>query len=156
MTDGIHIRRIMVAVDGSDVSRFATESAARVAEAYAAELILLHVVDEQVVEDLAQDHDPGRANQAREQLRENGEIYLRDAGRIADAAGVKHRTMIATGDPCAVICDTAEAQDADLIVIGKIGRRGARRILMGSVTRRVIELTDRPVLVVGRPPAPAA
>ena len=59
--------------------------------------------------------------------------------------------LIAEGDPCAVICDTAGAQDVDLIVMGKIGRRGARRILMGSVTRRVIESSDRPVLVVGAP-----
>jgi nucleotide-binding universal stress UspA family protein len=146
----------MVPVDGSEFSRFAAEHAARVAQAYGAELILLHVVDEQVIEDLAQNANHDRALQVREQLRENGQMYLRDAARIADESHVAHREMIAEGDPCTVICDTATAQDVDLIVMGKIGRRGARRILMGSVTRRVIECTDKPVLVVGRRPVQAA
>ena len=150
MPDGMRVARVLVPVDGSEVSRFAVEHGAHVAQPYGAELILLHVVDEQVVEDLAQEPNHDRAQQVRDQLRENGQMYLRDAARIADESQVVHREMIAAGDPCAVICDTATAQNVDLIVMGKIGRRGARRILMGSVTRRVIELTDKPVLVVGR------
>jgi nucleotide-binding universal stress UspA family protein len=150
MADGMRFLRIMVPLDGSEFSHFAVEHAARLAQAYAAELLLLHVVDEQVVEELAQDGNHNRAQQLREQLRENGQMYLRDATRIADECQVAHRELIGEGDPCAVICETAAARDVDLIVMGKIGRRGARRILMGSVTRRVIESTDRPVLVVGR------
>ena len=42
--------------------------------------------------------------------------------------------------------------DVDLIVMGKIGRRGARRILVGSITRGVIECSDRAVLVITGPP----
>jgi nucleotide-binding universal stress UspA family protein len=156
MPDGIHITRIVVPVDGSDFSRFAAEQAAHLAQAYGAELTLLHVVDEQVLEDLAQAGNHDRVQQVREQLRENGQIYLRDAARFADEHQAAHRELIAEGDPCAVICDTAAAPDVDLIVMGKIGRRGARRILMGSVTRRVIESTDKPVLVVGRRPPAAA
>jgi nucleotide-binding universal stress UspA family protein len=155
MPDAIRLVRILVPVDGSDFSRFAAEQAARAAQAYAAELLLLHVVDEQVVEDLAQETNHDRAQQVREQLRENGQMYLRDAARFAEEYEVAHRELIGEGDPCAVICETAGAQDVDLIVMGKIGRRGARRILMGSVVRRVIESTDRPVLVVGRRPAAA-
>jgi nucleotide-binding universal stress UspA family protein len=40
----------------------------------------------------------------------------------------------------------------NLIVMGKIGRRGARRILVGSITRRVIESTELPILIVTGPP----
>jgi nucleotide-binding universal stress UspA family protein len=156
MPDGIRIARIIVPVDGSDFSRFAAEQAARLAQAYGAELILLHVVDEQVMEDLAQAGKHDRAQQVREQLRENGQRYLRDAAHFAGKCQVAHRELLAEGDPCAVICDAASAHDVDLIVMGKIGRRGARRILMGSVTRRVIESTDKPVLVVGRRPPQAA
>ncbi len=152
MPDGIRVLRIMVPVDGSEFSRFATEQAAQIAQAYAAELILLHVVDEQVAEDLAQGGNHERAQQVREQLRENGQMYLRDAARVAEEWHVVHRGLLAEGDPCAAICDTATAQHVDLIVMGKIGRRGARRILIGSIARRVIESTDKPVLLVGRRP----
>ena len=48
-------------------------------------MIFLHVVDEQVVEELAStSNGDGRAQQVREQLRENGQMYLRDAARFAD------------------------------------------------------------------------
>jgi UDP:flavonoid glycosyltransferase YjiC (YdhE family) len=95
----------MVPVDRSDFSHFAAEQAARVAQAYAAEVIVVHVVDEQVVEELAQEGNHERAQQVREQLRENGQIYLRDAARCADTCQVAHRELIAAGDPCAVIGD---------------------------------------------------
>ena len=152
MADEFRGARILVPVDGSEYSRSATEHAAQLAAAAGAELLLLHVVDEQVIEDLAQHDNLERGRRVRDELCDNGQRYLRDAARAADDRGVAHREILAEGDPCAVICDTAGSQDVDLIVMGKIGRRGARRILMGSVTRRVIESTDTPVLVVGRRP----
>ena len=91
----------------------------------------------------------------RDRLLENGQAYLRDVARVAEDGGVPHREEIAEGDPSAVICETAERGHADLVVMGRIGRRGARRILMGSITRRVIESGDVAVLVVSGPRAGA-
>ena len=151
MTDPLQISRILVPVDGSDCSRHAAELAMRLAHAYGAELILLHAVDAQVVEELAQrETDDGQ--HIRDRLLENGRIYLRDIARVAEERGLAYRERVEEGDPCAVICEAAASAGADLIVMGKIGRRGARRILMGSITRRVIESTDRLVLIVSGPP----
>ncbi|HUI26337.1 MAG TPA: universal stress protein [Candidatus Kryptonia bacterium] len=151
MTDGLRIARILVPVDGSEFSRHATDHAVRIALAYGAELVFVHAVDQQIVAELTT-HESGDGPQIRDRLWESGRIYLRENGRVADAHHLTHREEIAEGDPCAVICDTAVRVGADLIVMGKIGRRGARRILMGSVTRRVAEATDRPVLIVTGPP----
>ena len=153
MDDPYRIARILVPVDGSECSRHAAEHAAALAQAHAAEIALVHVVDEQVVEELAQ-HGRDDGLHARERLLENGQVYLRDAARLAEERGVAHREEIAEGDPCAAICEAADRVGADLVVMGRIGRRGARRILMGSITRRVIETGHAPVLVVsGRPAA---
>ncbi len=152
MNDLIHIRRILVPVDGSEFSRHAAEHAMRLASEYASEVIFLHVVDDQIIGQLAhwQPHDG--EPQARERLIEQGETYLRDVARLAEERGIAHREVIADGDPCMVICETAAHCEVDLIVMGKIGRRGARRILVGSITRRVIESSDLPILVVTLPP----
>ena len=47
-----------------------------------------------------------------------------------------------------VILDEAVSWGADLIVMGKLGKRGVSRILLGSVAERVIEFANLPVLLV--------
>ena len=155
MNDAIHIARILVPIDGSEFSRYAAEYAVRIAQAYASEIIFLHVVDDQIAGELARWEPQDGEAHARERLVEQGHAYLRDVARIAAERGVAHQVAVTEGDPCAVICDSAAAYAADLIVMGKIGRRGARRILVGSITRRVIEFTALPVLVVAGPPRAA-
>jgi nucleotide-binding universal stress UspA family protein len=152
MTEALRIATILVPVDGSECARYAAEQAARIAAACGSHLIFLHVVDEAVVDALGhRATDDGQ--QVRDRLRENGHTYLRDMARMAAERSLAHQEEIAEGDPCAVICAAATRHHADLIVMGKIGRRGARRIMVGSTTRRVSESTDRPVLVITGPPA---
>jgi len=153
MNDPIRIRRILVPIDGSEFSRHAAEHAVRLAGEYESEVVFLHVVDDQIVGQLAHWEAHDGEPQARERLSAQGEVYLRDVGRLAEAQGVPHREVIAEGDPCMVICETAVRCEVNLIVMGKIGRRGTRRILVGSITRRVIESTDLPILVVTLPPS---
>jgi nucleotide-binding universal stress UspA family protein len=153
MNQSYRLEHILVPVDGSAFSHYAADAAVRIAQAHATDVIFLHVVDEQVVADLAQQVNDDGPLQASQRLRENGQSYLRDCARFAEERQVPHREEIAEGDPAAVVCDTAAQHHVDLIVMGKIGRRGARRILMGSITRRVAESTDRPVLIVTGPPA---
>jgi nucleotide-binding universal stress UspA family protein len=148
----IRLERILVPVDGSPYSRYATELAVRIGHAYAAEIVLLHVVDDQLVAHLAPLEDDGEAR-VRGRLLEQGQAYLRDVARIAAEQGLPHREAIAEGDPCAVICETARQLGVNLIVMGKVGRRGTRRSLVGSVAHRVIESSELPVLIVTGPPA---
>lgn len=151
MTTALQVARILVPVDGSECSRHAAERAMQIAQAYGAELLFLHVADAQVVDALLQRaSDDGQ--RIRERLVENGWMYVRDIARLAQKRGLTYREQVTEGDPCSVICETATAGNVDLIVMGKIGRHGARRILMGSISRRVIESTDRPVLIISAPP----
>ena len=151
MNDSIRLDRILVPIDGSEFSRYAAEHAVRLAQEYGAEVVFLHVVDDQIVGQLAHWEPQAGEPLARERLVEQGQVYLRDVARLAEGHGVTHREVIGEGDPCAVICDNATQYGVGLIVMGKIGRRGLRRILVGSITRRVIESTELPVLIVAQP-----
>jgi len=152
MTAGLRFTRVLVPIDGSDCSRQAADYAIRLAAASGAELIFIHAVDDQMLEQLALHASHDERRRVHEQLRATGQAHLHDVARAADIAHVIHREVVEDGDPCVVICEAAVQHAVDLIVMGKIGRRGARRIVMGSITRRVTEASDRPVLIVAGTP----
>ena len=89
MTDEYRIGRILVPVDGSECSRHAAEHGVRLAQVHGAAVIFLHVVDSQVVEQLAQQETDNE--QARERLFENGRVYLQDVARLAAERNLPHR-----------------------------------------------------------------
>jgi nucleotide-binding universal stress UspA family protein len=69
-----------------------------------------------------------------------------EAKNILDERGVKGDTVAAQGDPGAVILETAK--DADLVVVGKRGLNPLQRLVLGSVSSKVIQRAECDVLVV--------
>lgn len=69
------------------------------------------------------------------------------AGEFQDSSysGVVREVLV--GDPGTVCADRAESLQADLIVLPSHGRSGISRLLLGSVTERIVRLATRPVLV---------
>jgi universal stress protein A len=57
-------------------------------------------------------------------------------------------TLVVNGGPAHEICQTAEAQAADLIVMGTRGRTGLKHFLLGSIAEKVVRYAPCPVLVV--------
>lgn len=64
------------------------------------------------------------------------------------AAGIEARPATGVGDPAAEILSVAESVGADLIVLGTRGRTGLRRLVMGSIARRVMQQATASVLIV--------
>lgn len=60
-------------------------------------------------------------------------------------------SLVCEGEPPEIIVDTAKGKNADLIALGTYGRRGLKRLLMGSVTSQVILNSNCDVLVVKKP-----
>ncbi len=61
--------------------------------------------------------------------------------------GLQVETIVKDGEPHQIITDTARAIGATMVIMGSHGRKGLTRLLMGSVTERVIGYTPCPVLV---------
>ena len=83
-----------------------------------------------------------------------GEAHRRDlteAAEYCQAHGFTVKTTVREASPRVGILAHAQETDADLIVMGKVGRKGHRRSLLGSVTERVLEAADLPVFVVSPP-----
>ena len=99
---------------------------------------------------------PGGRYRARvDQVRERREQLaqgLVDRGR---EEGLAVSFLIWTGDPGDMIVEAAEAERADMVLVGSHGRGPVGRLLLGSVSEHVVRNARCPVLVV-RPREPAA
>jgi nucleotide-binding universal stress UspA family protein len=142
-------RRILVAVDGSPAAAKGLREALRLAKAEDAKLCIVHVVDEFYafagVDGMASVPDLVPA------FREGGKRVLARAEALARKQGVKPTTVLREmiGGPAAgPILGEARKQRADLIVLGTHGRRGVRRLVLGSDAEQVVRSARVPVLLV--------
>ena len=139
-----NIKRILIPTDGSDYSLRAAEQGVSIAKMLDAQITVAYVIDEVV---LNQVKVTERGN-LEEELKQDGTRYIKYVLRLAEKEGVKTDSIITRGIPFEQIVHSAKELGIDLIVMGTYGRRGAERILIGSVAERVIEYSSCPVLVI--------
>jgi len=139
------IKKILIPTDGSDYSIHAAEYGLSLAKQYNAQITVVYVVDEVVINRFT--HVNEREDVAKE-LKEDGQRYVNFVLGLAEKAGVKATSLIVKGRPFEHIVHLANGLNMDLIVMGTYGHRGADRILIGSVSERVIQYAHCPVLVV--------
>jgi nucleotide-binding universal stress UspA family protein len=145
-------RRILVAVDGSEASKKGLREALRLAKAERARLFLVHVVDEYpafAAMDAMMAGAPGA--DLVPALREGGKRILARAKAAAEKSGVAAKTILRemlSGPAAGPIVREARKLGADLIVVGTHGRRGVRRLVLGSDAEQVVRNSSVPVLLV--------
>lgn len=145
MTD---LKRLLVAVADSPASLAAARSAVHLATRLGAELRVVHVVTDGTLRTLLGAARPPSG--PREPLSEAVPV-LRHVADLARRAGVAVSTAQHEGDVGTGILDEARDWDADLIVVGRTTRRGAGDPFIGVEAQRVLEFSDRPVMVVPGP-----
>jgi nucleotide-binding universal stress UspA family protein len=142
-------KRILVPVDGSTTSLKALNTALALAKEAGGQLRLLHLREE-----LAYlSYDPFGTYYAEllTAAREAGVKILADGVAAAQLAGVAADSVLdeQLGEGLGEAAATAARQwDADLIVVGTHGRRGARRLFLGSGAEQVVRQAPVPVLVI--------
>lgn len=144
-------RKILVAVDGSSASGKGLREAIRLARAESAQLFIVHVVDEFQAFAALDGLAAAPAADLLPALREGGKRILARAKASADKQGVRARTVLreVLGGPAAQpIVREAKKAGADLIVLGTHGRRGVRRLVLGSDAEQVVRTASVPVLLV--------
>jgi nucleotide-binding universal stress UspA family protein len=142
-------RRILVPVDGSSTSMRGLREALRLAKSQGAKLWLLHVLDEFYL--AASPEMAVEYNSVVNALKAGGRRVLAKAQARARAAGVKSETLmpeIVVGRAGHEIVRQAKKVRADLIVLGTHGRRGLKRLALGSDAEQVVRNSAVPVLLV--------
>ncbi len=139
------MQRILVAVDGSPHSLKGVTQAAELAKMMGASLQLVYVLPPILL-------SPSIYGEAIKKVEEGNRLQaedvLRAATTVAAQAGVTAQTMTANGAPAEALADLAQDSQVWGIVIGAMGHSAVSRVLLGSVTDRLVHICSKPVLVV--------
>ncbi len=135
------IRTILLATDLTAASREATERAVELASRLEARLLIVNVLEKRRLSGSGSHERVDQARSERESLLVQVVRDARDAGATAEF-------LVWDGDPGDSIAAAAEAEHADIVVVGTRGRSGAERMLLGSVSDHVVRHAECPVLVV--------
>jgi nucleotide-binding universal stress UspA family protein len=156
MSHSFSVKRILVPVDGSDLSLKAARYAIHLAKVENAELIALNVI-----EDIKQGGAIGLqakygnvslVDAFRRARKESAQEWLNQIGQEAEIEGVKLKAEIINDKDktsvTGVIIEYAESKRADLIIIGSKGRSRLERLLVGGVTNSLVNSSRTSLLII--------
>lgn len=140
---------ILVATDGSKYSEAAAAESISIAKRCGASLLtVISVVPSEASSPFDIVHSEMQKGLIAEKELQEGEKNVKKIKELAEKNGVKVAGLIYSGKPYEAILEAAKEKKADLIVVGSHGRTGLKRLLMGSVTERVVGHAECAVLVV--------
>ena len=143
-------KRILVATDGSALSKKAVASAIALAATCGAELVALKVVPRypQAYFEGSIPLSADEISRVETQWTESARVQLAAVEKAAKAKGVETKVVTVKSDVVSdAIIAAAKKQNADLIVMASHGRKGIKRLLLGSETQQVLTHSHIPVLV---------
>ncbi|MCR4466811.1 universal stress protein [Burkholderia sp. SCN-KJ] len=144
-------QRIFAALDGSRGARLALDEAISLARESGGLVIAMCVVSD--APRLADQRDLAGLDT------NEAAVAVSDAEtafRLSGVRGIAHTIDVRGENVSDVLARAAAECDADLIVMGTHGRRGFRRMFVGSVAESLVRIADRPVLVVREGPGACA
>jgi len=145
-------KTILVPTDFSDGSRYALRTAAEVAHLCGATLVMLHVAELPPVLDagtMIRPEGTGTAMSLQDFTRDQALGWMAaDCEAIALDARVPVRQVVEIGPAVSTVLEVAAREGADLLVLGTHGRTGFAKLMLGSVTERIVRQASIPVLTV--------
>ena len=147
----LEIKLILCPVDFSEFSIRAYQHALSLAEHYRARLVVMHIVELSRYPFADYVASTGDYREYCRALGEGGKEQLRQFVKNHPRDGIHPELVVHEGTAPDCILSAAQQQKAGLIVMGTHGRRGYDRLVLGSVTNRVMRRTPCPVVAVCRP-----
>ena len=140
----IRCDRILVPTDGSGQAFRAVNEAIQLAAGTGAQLTVLMVVD--LNKHVAAFEQVSLSGYVPAELKIAAYQFLADLMHVIPSE-IKARTRVEVGNPSEVICDVADEEQSDLIIMGSRGFGTFRSMLVGSVSHYVLQPAHCPVLI---------
>jgi nucleotide-binding universal stress UspA family protein len=141
-------KHILIPVDGSPMAQKAVEIAVGLAQAFGSDVTLIYVIDPFPFTGLGSDFGYGQAEYLSAATAEADDA-IQAAQQVLRVAGVRVETVVVNAHATwRGILDAATKLGVDLIVMGSHGRHGLEKLVLGSVTQRVLSHAHLPVFVV--------
>ncbi|NDL66854.1 universal stress protein [Anaerotalea alkaliphila] len=141
------MKKIIVPIDGSKYADLAVGKAREFAETFDCKVVLLHVYDLQGLYMKFQLTPRSRPADL-DKPQKDSRALLEAARQSLEELGDRVETVSLEGDPADTILEYIEHREMDMVIMGSHGVKGMKRVLIGSVTNKVIHHTDKPVLIV--------
>ena len=148
----MEIKLVLCPIDFSEFSIRAYRYALSLAEHYRGKLVAQHVVELSRHPSLGFVVSGGLYDEFRTALHQSAEQELRNFVKQHTHGQIHPELVVQQGAAADDILSFAQPQKADVIVMGTHGRRGFDRLMLGSVTDRVMRTAPCPVLVASKPP----
>ncbi|HYO66789.1 MAG TPA: universal stress protein [Archangium sp.] len=137
------MRRILVAVDSTEVARKAARVALELGGRVGAQVMLVHVLPASVAE--GETADFAAFERACEDYARG---LLEELRQHTGHSGPPTHLAVLHGEPAGAICKAAEEEDVDLVIVGTRTRGALARTLLGSVADELLRACPKPVMVV--------
>lgn len=131
---------IVLGYDGTEGGHAALEEALRVAEEIGGEIVAVYAYDKII--------SGGESRDLDEIIQARGDALLAEASARAAEVGISCATQYAEGRPAEALVAVADQRNARFIVVGSFGERPLKGALLGSTPYKLMQLSDRPIIVV--------
>ena len=145
-------KKILLPTDGSKNSERAGEYAISHADITGDEIVVLHVIDTDYLNAIPQ---PDIRNDLDKELRADGKKavetfknQLEDSQCSGKCQNIEFRVLVKEGKPADVILKTIDEENIDQVIIGKSGKHGLERLLLGRTSDKVVKEAKVPVNVI--------
>ena len=147
----VSFKRILLATDFSNASERALTYAIALCARYGSDLFLVHATVPEPREPIPMDPWP----RAMDRSHLEGERQMKRLSKSAKLRDLPHNWIVERGDVWNVVSSVIEREHIDLLVMGTRGRRGFRKLALGSVAEEVLRLAPCPVMTLGPNVTPA-
>lgn len=144
------MRRILVAVDSTEVAREAARVGLDLAGRVGARVTLVHVLPPSVAEGETADFADFAAFERACEDYASG--LLAEMRQLTGRSGPPTETSVLHGEPAEAISQAAGAEDVDLVIVGTRARGALARTLLGSVADTLLSHCPKPLMVVPETP----
>ncbi|SMP61502.1 universal stress protein [Anoxynatronum buryatiense] len=142
------MKKILVAVDGSEMSLKVLQKARTMAEKFGSEVLILTVVKKLRAIHYHTGSDFQLSDEVDRVIEDSAKKILDGAKEQFESYEGKYETLLAYGEPAEEILVVAEREKPDLLVMGSRGLSGFGRVMLGSVSTKVLHHTGCDMLIV--------
>jgi len=132
------MKKMMVAVDGSEMSEKVLQKARVIAEKFESEVLILTVVKRLRLVHYHVGADSALTEQMDRELEHGAQAILEQAKKVFENYPGKYETLLAYGEPAEEILVLAEREKPELLIMGNRGLGGFGRVMLGSVSTKVL------------------
>jgi nucleotide-binding universal stress UspA family protein len=145
------LKHILVTTDFSECSRAALRQAAAIARLHGSDLLLLHVVAPEPIDQQALEP----ASWEYQDIVHQAESQMKAAETDDVLSGIPHQLLVENGALDMVLSKLISDRAISLLVLGTHGRTGMRKLLLGSVAEKIFRLASCPVMTIGPSESPS-